>query len=158
VTLNHDHDREAAAKGLWRKLHPGIRSSLILGAFWLGLTLLQSFSAGFSLLLCFPIHWMLYIANGVLASRLATTSGYQSADMPKVGAIAGLVGWILPALFYLIFHVILGIVTFGVGFFGIATWIIFGPLDLAFQISLAALGAVLFRRYRDAQSDTEYVP
>lgn len=145
-----------SAKGSWNRLHPGIRSALALGVVLLGLNILQTLSAGTSLIVCLPIQVMLFGVNGGLAAYFALQSGYHTSDLPRVGVVAGFFGWILPSIFYLIFGVILGLVTFGIGFLGIAAWILCFPISLMTQIILGAGGAWLYGRFAPTSLPEEY--
>lgn len=135
------------ALGFWSRFHPGVRSAIIVGLILTAIAVLNSFTGGTSIIFLYPVQILVYIANGVLAAYLAIRSGYQRADLPKVGAIAGAVGWVLPALFYLIFGLILGIATFGVGFLAVAVWVLCGPIDLAIHAFCGMLGGWLYGRF-----------
>jgi len=141
-------DAVGGAMGFWGGLHPGIRSAAIMWVLLMGIAVLHSFTAGASLALCYPVQVLLYVANGALASYFALGSGYHSSDLPRVGAIAGFVAWILPAAYYLVFGIFLGLVTLGIGFVGIAALVLCGPIDLAIHAACGAIGAWLYgRRY-----------
>ena len=49
--------------------------------------------------------------------------------------------------------VVLGLVTFGIGFLGLAAWILCGPVDLAIQAICGALGAWLYGRLGGANDE-----
>jgi len=146
-----ERDTPKSPAGYWECLHPGVRSAVILWGFLIGIAVLNSFSAGASVVFSYPVQLILYVANGALAAYFALGQGYQLSDLPRVGIIAGLVAWILPALFYLIFGLILGVVTLGIGFLGVATWVLCGPVDLAIQATCGALGAWLYGRFAGEQ-------
>ena len=135
------------AVGYWERLHPGVRSALIFWVFLLAAALIHGLTGSVSLAICYPVQVLLYVGNGALAGYFAMNSGYAVSDLPRVGAIAGLVAWVLPALFYLIFGAILGVVTLGLGFLGIVAWVLCGPVDLAIQAVCGALGAWLYGRF-----------
>jgi hypothetical protein len=146
------------AVGFWERLHPGIRSAVILWAFLIGIAMLNSFTGGTSVVFCYPVQLLLYVGNGALAGYFALNSGYHTTDLPRIGAIAGLVAWVLPALFYLVFGFILGLVTLGIGFLGVATWMLCGPVDLAIQVTCGALGAWLYGHFTGAKAGDNYGP
>jgi len=151
-------DRIGGAMGFWERLHPSIRSALILWAFLIGIAVINALTGGTSVVFCYPVQLLLYMANGALAGYFASGSGYRTADLPRIGAIAGFVAWILPALFYLVFGLILGLVTVGIGFLGVAAWLICGPVDLAIQATCGALGAWLYGRFSGASTGDTYDP
>jgi hypothetical protein len=155
---NEDRDLIGSAMGLLGSLHPGIRSAVLLWAFLIGIAVLNSFTGGTSVVFCYPVQLLLYVGNGALASYFALNSGYHTAALPRVGAIAGLVAWVLPALFYLVFGFILGLVTFGIGFVGVATWVLCGPVDLAIQVTCGALGAWLYGHFTGEKAGDNYGP
>jgi len=133
--------------GFWEGLHPGVRSAVLLWLFLIGIAILNSLTGGTSIVFCYAVQLLLYVINGALAGYFALNSGYDIPDLPQVGAIAGLVLWVLPALFYLVFDLILGLVTFGLGLLGLASWIVCGPIDLAIQAACGALGAWLYGQF-----------
>lgn len=139
------------ATDFWAGLHPGVRSAVLLWLFLVAIAVINSLTGGTSVVFCYPVQLLIYAANGVLAGYFALGSGYHHSDLPRVGIIAGLVAWILPALFYLIFSLILGLVTLGIGFFGIATWILCGPIELAIQATCGVLGAWAYGRFAGEQ-------
>ncbi|MBC8492790.1 MAG: hypothetical protein H8D43_03310 [Chloroflexi bacterium] len=145
-----------SALGFWGGLYPGIRSAVLLWLFLIGIAVLNSFTAGTSVVFCYPVQLFLYVANGSLAGYFALGSGYHTSDLPRVGAIGGFVAWILPTLFYLVFGFILGVVTLGIGFLGIAVWALCGPIDLAIQATCGALGAWLYGRFAGEQESDWY--
>lgn len=104
--------------GFLRGLHPGIRAAVIFSLVLLGINLIHTFTGG-ATTICYPVQLLFYIANGALAGYLASGSGYDAADFPRVGAIAGLVAWIMPAIYLLIIVTILDLATPGVKFLGI---------------------------------------
>jgi len=144
-------DMGGGAAGFWERLHPSIRSALILWAFLIGIAVINVLTGGTSVVFCYAVQLLLYAANGALAGHFALGSGYQSSDLPSVGAIAGFIAWILPALFYLVFDVILGLVTLGIGFLGLAVWVLCGPIDLVIQVICGAIGGWLYGRSTGAQ-------
>jgi hypothetical protein len=150
--MNYDFDdgynTQQRGNDFWGGMNPGVRSAMILWVFLGAIAIFHGITGGISAALCYPVQLLLYAANGVMAGYFALNSGYRVADLPRVGAIAGLVAWILPALFFILFDVILGLVTLGVGFLGLATWLLCGPIDLAIQIIAGALGAWLMGRIR----------
>ncbi|MGC8838068.1 MAG: hypothetical protein ACP5UM_06590 [Anaerolineae bacterium] len=140
-------ERKGGPSGFWQGLHPGVRSAVLLWLILLGIAILNTVTGGSSIVFCYPVQVLLYLANGALAGYFALNAGYEVSDLPRIGAIAGFVLWILPALFYLVFGLILGIVTLGVGFLGVASWILCGPVELAVQAACGALGAWLYGRF-----------
>lgn len=127
-------------------LHPSLRAAVVI---WIGIgaiLLINVFTGGTSLLFCLPFQWLLYAGNGALAGSFALSSGYNNSDLPRIGALAGLFGWILPAVFYVVLS-ILGIPAFGIGLLGIAAWIVCAPLDLAVHAVLGAVGAVIYGNF-----------
>jgi len=128
----------------WGNLHPALRSAVVFWAFLIAIALVNSFTGGTSIAFCYPVQLLLYIANGALAAHFALKAGYHPADLPRVGAIAGLLVWVLPAVYYLIAVLILGIATLGVGFLGLAGWLLCGPVDLVIQATSGAIGAWLY--------------
>lgn len=154
----YDENQIDSALGFWEGLHPGVRSAVIMWVVLIGIGLLNSVTGGTSIVFCYPVQLFLYAANGALGAYFALGSGYDPSDLPQVGAIAGLVGWILPALFYLVFGLILGLVTFGFGFVGVAAWLICGPVDLAIHATCGALGAWLYGRFGGSAAAVPYDP
>ena len=149
-------DTVGGAVGFWERLHPSIRSALILWSFLIGIAVINSLTGGTSVVFCYPVQLILYVANGALAGHFALGSDYHPSDLPRVGAIAGFVAWTLPALFYLVFDIILGLVTLGIGFLGIAVWVLCGPIDLVIQAICGAIGGWLYRRFAGAQESEWY--
>lgn len=146
-----DTARSGGMATFWEGLHPGVRSALWFWLFLLGIAVLNTLTGGGSVVICYPLQLLLYVANGALAARLALAAGYAAVDLPRVGAIAGFVAWILPAVYYLVFDLLLGIFTLGIGLVGVATWVLCGPIELIVQTICGAIGAWLYgRRMADA--------
>jgi hypothetical protein len=124
--------------------------------FLLSIAVINSFAVGTSLIFCYPVQILLYVANGALSGYLALGSDYQPSDLPRVGAIAGLVAWVLPTLYYLVFGLILGIVTLGLGLVGAAICVFCGPVDLAIHVTCGAIGAWLYGQHFAGQVDILY--
>lgn len=143
---NYDLD-EYGSGGLWASQHPGVRSALIMWGFLLVIAMINTFTGTTSLLFCYPIQLILYVANGYLAGYFALDSGRHPTEFARIGAIAGFVAWILPMAFYLIAGLGLGFVTLGVGtIVGLGVWFLCGPIDLAIHASCAAFGAWFYGR------------
>lgn len=133
--------------GFWGGMHPSLRSAIIVWIFLLAIALVNSLTAGSSIVFCYPVQLLLYVANGALAARFALDSGYAVADLPRVGAFAALLGWLAPALFYFVVGILLGIVTLGAALVGVVLCVACGPIDLAFHAACGALGAYLYGRF-----------
>lgn len=138
-------------KSIW---HPSLRAAVIMWAFLLGISILNSFTLGISFFLCYPVQLVLYLINGYLAGHFALNEGYRKSELPRVGALAGLLAWILPTLYYFIFSVVLGLVTVGIGFFGMAAWILWGPIDFAVYATCGVIGAMIAGRRIRRLSDS----
>lgn len=136
-------------------LHPGIRSALIVWGIILLISLINAFTAGTSVIFCYPVQLLVYVGNGALGAHFALGSGYDTPSLPQVGAVAGAVAWVLPAAFYFIGSLILGIFTLGIGFFGMAVWLLCGPVDLAIHVMFAMFGAWLYGRYSGGSSSNQ---
>ncbi len=135
----------------WQRTNPAVRSAVLT---WVVLTaspIIVAATGGATVALCFPLHVLVYIATGALAAYFALGSGYPVERLPRIGATAGAIGWILPALIAIIASV-LGIAAWGVGILGIAAWVLCGPLSLAAQVVCGALGAWLYGRFGSSQS------
>lgn len=145
--------RDAQSLGFWHKLHPGVRSATLMWMLLLAVALINSFTGGVSILFLYPLQILLYGANGYLAGHLAKESGYPSSDLTRVGAIAGVVAWVLPALYYIVFGLILGIVTLGIGFIGLFAACLFGPVDLAIHAGCGAFGGWIYGRQHEDPYD-----
>ena len=153
--MNYGNDYYDKPRGFWEGLHPGVRSALIFWVILLAIALLNSFTGGTSLVFCYPVQVLLYAANGALAAYFALGSGRHTSDLPRVGAVAGLVAWVMPAIYYLIVGLLLGLVSLGVGWLvGAAGWLLCGPIDLAIHALFAALGAWLYGRFAGGRSDS----
>jgi len=139
--------------GFWSGLHPSLRSAAIVWIFLLAFALVNSFTAGSSLVICYPLQLLLYFGNGALAARFALDSGYAVSDLPRLGAFAALLGWIAPALFYFVAGVLLGIVTLGAALVGMVFCVACGPIDLALHAACGALGAYVYGRVSGAAPD-----
>ncbi len=139
-----------ASTSFWGRLHPGIRSAVILWVFLLVVALVNSLTGGASVVFCYPVQLLLYVGNGALAGFFAVGSGYRVEELAQVGAVAGLVAWLLPTLYYVVFGLILGLVTLGAGLFGVAAWLLCGPVDLAVQAVCGAFGGWLYGRLSGA--------
>jgi len=135
-------DFSASGKGL----HPGIKSALIVTGVVLTISVINAFTGGTSIIFCYPIQLVIYAGNGALAAYFAQNVGYTPESLPRVGALAGTIAWILPAVFYIVGSLVLGMFTFGLGFLGIAMWLLCGPIDLAIHILCAMAGAWLYGR------------
>lgn len=151
--FDHD-DFDNVPTGFFGSIPPGVRAGLITGVFLVGAGLISSFTGGTAAVFCFPVLLLIYAGNGVLAGYFAGRSGTDAADFPKTGAVAGLVAWGLSALYYLIIAPIIGLATVGLGFLDIARWVLCGPIDLAVQVALAALGAWAYGRFSGAGRDS----
>ena len=153
--MSYENNYYDKPKNSWEGLHPGVRSALIFWVLLLAIALLNSFTGGTSLVFCYPVQVFLYAANGALAAYFALNSGHDAGDLPKIGAIAGLVAWVMPAVYYLIFGLLLGVVTLGMGWLvGAVGWLLCGPIDLAIHAVFAALGAWLYGRFAGGRGDS----
>lgn len=153
-----DYDLDGAGSGfsgVWGNLYPGLRSSLIVWIVLLGLAIFNSLTGGSSAVVCYPVQILIYTANGALAGYFALGSGYSTTDLPRTGAIAGAIGWILPALFYFLVVFLLGVATLGIGFLGLAVWLLCGPIDLAVQASCGAVGAYVYGHFAGGSEDVD---
>lgn len=158
MNYGYDHDDLDFPKQnpttLWQSQHPGVRSAIVMWGLLLVVALINSFTGGTSILFFYPVQLLLYIANGYLAGYYALTSGRHPSDLSQIGAIAGFVAWILPAVYYVVFGLILGVVTFGIGaIVGFGVWLLCGPIDLAIHAILAAFGAWLYGRNYNYQEE-----
>ena len=149
-------DSPVSAIPFWYRLHPAIKSALVFTLFIVGATVLNSLSLGMSLLLCYPLQILIYVANGFLAGYFAIGAHYRRGDLPRIGAIAGALLWILPALLYIIFGVLLGISTLGIGFLSLVTWLVCAPVDLIVQAACGAIGAWLYGVFIGEQAPDEW--
>ncbi len=140
----------------WKGLHPGLKSAALLWVVSFGFGVLHGATVGVSLLLCYPVQLLFYVANGVLAGYFAVNQGFKVSALPRVGAIAGFFLWILPAIVYLVFGLLLGISTFGVGFIGVATWLVCGPVELAVQMAAGAFGGWFYGRVANVDEEEYY--
>jgi hypothetical protein len=125
-------------------LPPSLRAAMLMWTFVGIIAIINTFTAGTSLIFFFPVQLLLYAITGALAARFALNEGYPRDRVPTVGAQAGFFAWILPALVYLLLS-LFGI-SIGVGLLGIAAWIVCGPIDLAVQVVMGAIGASLYNR------------
>lgn len=140
------------AQSFWEGLHPGVRSGLIFTVFYVVVALINAFSAGVSIVVCYPVQLLLYVANGGLAGYFASSSETYRDELAQVGAVAGLAAWVLPAIAYFILGIFFGFATLGVGFFSLIGCIVCGPVDLAIQALLGALGAWGYGRFSRARN------
>lgn len=127
-------------------LHPGIKSALIVSGIVLVISVINALTAGTSVIFCYPVQLIIYGCNGWLGAYFALNSGYSKESLLRVGATAGAVAWILPAAFYVIGSLVLGLFTFGIGFLGTAMLLLCGPVDLAIHVLCAMFGAWLHGR------------
>ena len=144
--------------GFGGNLHPGIKSALIVSTIILAISIVNVLTGGSSIILCYPIQLLIYAGNGALGAYFALNSGYPTQAIPRVGAVAGAVAWILPAAFYILGSLVLGVFTFGVGFLGVALWLLCGPVDLAIHVLCAMTGAWLYSRSNRGPSDEGDLP
>lgn len=149
-------DRPSGPGGFWGNLHPSIRSGLIVSIFLIAIGLVNLFTVGSSIVFCYPIQILLYMANGALGAHFALDSGYSTSDLPRVGALAALIGWVGPTIFYLVVNIFFGLVTLGVAFVGLLGCVLCGPIDLAIHAAFGALGAYIYGRYRGPTPDPSY--
>lgn len=133
--------------GFWGSMHPSLRSAVIIWVFLIAFALVNSFTAGGSIVICYPLQLLLYLANGALAARFALDSGYSVSDLPRLGAFAALLGWLAPAIFYFVLGILLGVVTLGAALIGTVLCIACGPIDLALHAACGALGAYLYGQF-----------
>lgn len=148
---NYGKDLSANALGFWDGLHPGVRSGLIFTVFYVIVALINAFSAGTSIVFCYPVQLVLYVVNGALAGYFASSSEEHSGELAQVGAIAGLSAWVLPAIAYFILGLFFGFATFGIGLISLLGCLICGPVDLAIQALLGALGAWAYGHFGGAR-------
>lgn len=154
-----DYDEDYGDSGwgrFWKNLPPGLKSAALLWIVSLGFGVLHGVTAGISLLLCYPVKVLFYVVNGVLAGYFAINQGHDPGDLARIGAMAGFYLWILPALVYLVFGFLLGISTFGLGFIGVATWLICGPVELAVQMGAGAFGGWFYGRVANVDEEENY--
>lgn len=132
-------------KRTWSSLHPAVRSAMLMWAFLLVIALLNSFTAGTSLLFSYPIQLMLYVGNGYLAGRFALNDGRHSSELVRIGAVAGFIAWILPPVYY----IVLGLMPSGLGnLMGLGALFLCGSIDLAIHATCSAFGAWFVGRNR----------
>lgn len=151
--FDHD-DFDNVPTGFFGSIPPGVRAGLITGVFLVGAGLISSFTGGTAAVFCFPVLLLIYAGNGALAGYFAGHSGADAADFSKTGAIAGLVAWGFSALYYLVIAPIVGLATIGLGFLDVARWVLCGPIDLAVQVALGALGSWAYGRFSGAGRDS----
>src|SRR5262245_17448725 len=82
--------------------NPSVRAAVIMWTLLTAVTLFHAATGGASLVLCFPLQIPLYMATGALAGFFASKSGYAVTNLPKYGALAGAISWLLPAVIALI--------------------------------------------------------
>ncbi len=155
--LSDDFGTSSGPSGFWSGLHPSLRSAAIVWVFLLAFALVNSFTAGGSIVICYPLQLLLYFANGALAARFALDSGYSVSDLPRIGAFAALLGWLAPAIFYLVLGLVLGIVTLGAALIGTVLCIACGPIDLALHAACGALGAYVYGRISGAAPNPTFL-
>lgn len=143
--------------GFWNNLPPSVRAGLIVAVFLSVIWLINTITVGSSLVFCLPIELALYVANGALAAHFALDSGYATADLPRIGAFAALIGWGGQAITILILGLILGFVTLGGALVGFVGCLACGPIFLAVHAAFGALGAYIYGRYRGPAADTTFV-
>lgn len=154
----NDFDPDPSGPGRFGSgLHPGVRSALIVSGVVLLISFINAFTAGTSVIFCYPVQLLIYVGNGALGAYFALNSGYDVYRLPRVGAVAGAVAWILPAAFYLIGSLVLGLFTLGVGFLGVAVWLLCGPVDLAIHVMCAMFGAWLYGRFSGGSSQKQEI-
>lgn len=137
----------------WHGLPPSLRSALIMWLFLFGIALFNSFTGHTSIIFCYPIQWLLYIANGYVAGRFALDDGASKSELARVGALAGFFAWIMPAVYYVVFSALFGLVTLGVGLVGMVFLLICGPIDLVLHAVFGIFGAWLAGRNHQEPSD-----
>jgi hypothetical protein len=156
---NHNNytDDEEYSGGIGRVsgLPPSFRSAIILWLVVLAIAMLNAFTAGSSIIFTYPGQLLLYVLNGGLAAYFALNEGGQVDDLPRIGALAGFWLWILPALFYIVGSLLLGLFTFGLGWLGIFGFVLCGPIDLAIEAILGMTGAWLYGKYTGGSSSSE---
>ena len=150
---DNDTSTSGPAGSVWGRLPPGVRSGLIVGVFLVVSGLISSLTGGASSVFCLPVLFLFYLANGALAAYFAGGMGCVASDLPKHGAIAGLVAWGVSGLYYLVVAPLVGIATLGLGFLDLARWVVCGPIDLAVQAAAGALGAWLYGRFAGVRSE-----
>lgn len=133
----------------WERLHPSVRAASLMWVVLLAVALINSFTGGSSILFCYPVQILLYVANGYLAGHFAQKSGYPISELTRVGSIAGLIGWVMPAIYYIVFGLLLGVITLGIGFVTLVGACLFGPVDLAVHAGSGALGGWLYGRQHE---------
>src|SRR5207248_1300904 len=99
------------------------------------------------LVLCLPVNLVIYLGTGTLAAYLADRGGNSGEDPVKLGAVAGLLSWVLHAVSTIVLGLIFGFATLGFGFIGMVGWLICGPLIVVVQAGLGAAGGALYRNF-----------
>ncbi len=146
-----------SGRGRLGGLPASLRAAAILWAVMLGLAIINTFTAGASIIFTYPGQLLLYLFNGGLAAYFALNEGTRQDDLPRLGAIAGFWLWVLPALFYIVGSLLLGLFTFGVGWLGVLGFVLCGPVDLAVEALLGMTGAWLYGKYiGDSDSEDFY--
>jgi hypothetical protein len=137
-------------------MHPGFLAGLIVGALLTVLGLVSSITGGAVAVICLPLMLLIYAGAGVLAGYLSVRSGRGADNLSKMGAIAGLVSWGISAVYYLLIAPLVGFATLGLGLVDVARWLICGPVQVAVQVALGALGAWAFGRFSGARPTDTY--
>ena len=137
--------------GFLSNLPAGVRAGLITGLVLIIAGVISSLTAGAAGVLCFPVLLLFYVGNGALAGHFAGGGD----DAPKAGALAGLIAWGMSALYYLVVAPLIGLATVGLGFLDIARWVLCGPIDLAVQVLLGALGGWAYSRMRGGSGSSD---
>lgn len=138
-------NRRNTGGGGFGGLPPSLRAAMIMWTFVGMVAFINTFTAGTALLLTFPLQLILYMITGALAANFALNDGYEQSGLPTVGAQAGFFNWILPAVIYLVLSLV-GI-SVGIGLFGIAAWILCGPIDLGVHVVMGAFGAWFYKNF-----------
>lgn len=135
------------SESFWDRLHPSIKSAALI---WLGVLVLQIINVvtvGVSLVIAYPLQLLIYVGNGALAAYIADGDEYPEDEFVRIGAGAGVALSALTWVVYVVLIFVLGVATLGVGWTGLLSCIICGPIDLLVAVLCSALGAWIFQQF-----------
>ena len=129
---------------------PAARGALVMALPYIAVDALHYYTAGAALVLSTPVLVVMYMFTGTLAARFAYRSGAPLAELPAVGARAGVLLWLISTVVNSVIAVLIGAASLGLTLvLGLPFLLICGPALMIGSAIGGGLGGWFYRSYRE---------